>query len=49
MINTNFGDLQAAFDTWLHDYNSERPPLGYRNMGRCPIETVFSFTRKLSA
>ena len=31
--------LQADLDTWLHEYNYERPHRGYRNMGRRPIET----------
>jgi transposase InsO family protein len=46
---TNLDDLQTDFDAWLLEYNAERPHLGYRNMGRCPIETVSSFTNKLSA
>jgi hypothetical protein len=28
----------------LQDYNTERPHLGYRNMGRCPIETVMQYS-----
>ena len=32
--------LQTDFDRWLHHYNTERPHLGYRNMGRRPIDTV---------
>jgi len=35
--------LQADLDAWLIDQNSERPQLGYRNMGRRPIETAMSF------
>lgn len=35
--------LQADLDAWLIHYNTERPHLGYRNMGRRPIETVMSF------
>ena len=35
--------LQADLDAWLVFYNTERPHLGYRNMGRRPIETVMSF------
>lgn len=31
--------LQADLDTWIHQYNYERPHRGYRNMGRRPIET----------
>ena len=32
-------ELQADFDTWLHDYNYKRAHMGYRNMGRKPMET----------
>jgi len=46
---TSIEELQADFDAWLHDPNTERPHLGYRNMGRCPIETVTQFSSKLSA
>ena len=35
--------LQTDLDAWLIHYNTERPHLGYRNMGRRPIETVMSF------
>ncbi|ABA78115.2 IS481 family transposase [Cereibacter sphaeroides] len=35
--------LQADLDAWLVHYNTERPHLGYRNMGRRPVETVMSF------
>ena len=35
--------LQADLDEWLRFYNAERPHLGYRNMGRRPLETVMSF------
>ena len=37
--------LQADLDAWLVHYNTERPHLGYRNMGRRPIETVMAFVR----
>jgi len=32
--------LQAAFDRWLVYYNTKRSHLGYRNMGRRPVETI---------
>ncbi len=32
--------LQADFDVWLVQYNTERPHQGYRNLGRRPIETI---------
>lgn len=35
--------MQADLDAWLVHYNTERPHLGYRNMGRRPVETVMSF------
>ena len=31
--------LQKDLDEWLSYYNHERPHRGYRNQGRCPIET----------
>ena len=35
--------LQADLDASLIHYSTERPHLGYRNMGRRPVETVMSF------
>ena len=35
--------LQDDLDAWLVHYNTERPHLGYRNMGRRPWETVSKF------
>lgn len=35
--------LQADFDRWLVEYNTERPHQGYRNLGRRPIETVLQY------
>jgi transposase InsO family protein len=43
-IYTSLEELQMDFDAWLHEYNTARPHLGYRNMGRCPIETVRQFS-----
>jgi transposase InsO family protein len=40
--------LQAALDTWLTYYNTERPHLGYRNQGRRPIDTLSLFTQPVS-
>ncbi len=31
--------LQKDLDTWLHEYNHDRPHRGYRNLGRRPMET----------
>jgi transposase InsO family protein len=38
--------LQKDLDKWLHEYNYERPHLGYRNQGRRPWETVEMFLKK---
>lgn len=38
--------LQIDLDKWLGHYNTERPHLGYRNMGRRPIDTVNLFLSK---
>jgi transposase InsO family protein len=35
--------LQADLDRWLAHYNTERPHLGYRNMGKRPIDTVNAY------
>ena len=35
--------MQDNLDAWLVHYNTERPHLGYRNMGRRPWETVSKF------
>ena len=49
-MRENFYDsvepLQADLDAWLHHYNTERPHLGYRNMGRRPIDTVMQFVNQ---
>ena len=46
-MRDNFYDsveaLLADLDISLVHYNTERPHLGYRNMGRRPVETVMSF------
>jgi hypothetical protein len=34
---------QADLDRWLVHYNTERPHLGYRNMGKRPIDTVNAY------
>ncbi len=41
-------ELRADLDTWLVFYNTQRPHLGYRNMGRKPIETINQFCTQLS-
>jgi len=35
--------LQADLDRWLVHYNTERPHLGYRNMGRRPLDTINAY------
>ena len=42
-FHDTIGALQADLDTWLHHDNTERPHLGYRSMGRRPIDTVMQF------
>lgn len=37
--------LQLSLDAWLEHYNRQRPHLGYRNMGKCPIQTVNRFRK----
>jgi len=49
-MRENFYDsvepLQADLDAWLRHYNTERPHLGYRNMGRRPVDTVMQFVNQ---
>ncbi|CAI9404821.1 IS481 family transposase ISRhsp3 [Pleomorphomonas sp. T1.2MG-36] len=40
--------LQEDLDAWLVHYNTERPHLGYRNMGRRSWETVSKFINQES-
>jgi transposase InsO family protein len=35
--------LQSDLNEWLRFYNEERPHLGYRNLGRRPLQTVCLF------
>ena len=35
--------LQADLDRWLAHYNTERPHLGYRNLGKRPLDTVNAY------
>ena len=35
--------LQADLDSWLVYYNTERPHLGYRNMGKRPLDTINAY------
>jgi transposase InsO family protein len=39
-------ELQNDLDIWMDHYNYERPHRGYRNLGKRPIDTVLSFTKK---
>ena len=39
--------LQEDLDEWLRFYNHERPHLGYRNQGRCPLQTFRQALEKL--
>jgi transposase InsO family protein len=35
--------LQTDLDRWLIHYNTERPHLGYRNLGKRPIDTINAY------
>jgi hypothetical protein len=35
--------LQADLDRWLVHYNTERPHLGYRNLGKRPLDTINAY------
>ncbi|CQR73894.1 Integrase core domain protein [Sporomusa ovata DSM 2662] len=47
MFSNNLHDmveeLQADFAAWLRHYNYERPHVGFRNLGKCPIEMMGDF------
>ena len=36
--------LQAVLDRWLVHYHTARPHLGYRNLGKRPIDTVNAYS-----
>jgi transposase InsO family protein len=38
--------LQSDLDEWLRFYNEERPHLGYRNLGKRPLDTVCEFVAR---
>lgn len=42
-LNDSVEALQDDLDAWLIHYNTGRPHLGYRNMGKRTIETVVLF------
>jgi transposase InsO family protein len=35
--------LQTDLDAWLVHYNTERPHLGYRNLGKRPLDTINAY------
>jgi transposase InsO family protein len=35
--------LQADLDRWLVHYNTERPHVGYRNLGKRPPDTINAY------
>lgn len=47
-VYTSLDQLQASLDAWLAFYNEERPHLGYRNMGRRPLDTISQFCKTVS-
>lgn len=42
-LYTSVDALQTDLDRWLVHYNTERPHLGYRNMGKRPMDTVNAY------
>lgn len=44
-LYTSLKALQKDLDKWLYHYNHERAHLGYRNMGKRPIDTVLKFAK----
>lgn len=46
---TSVEALQGDLDAWLMYYNTERPHLGYRNMGRRPIDTITRYLTNMES
>ena len=44
-----WANIQESFDHWLRAYNSERPHIGYRNMGKSPLEVMLQYLTRRSA
>jgi hypothetical protein len=38
--NASIDELQSSLNLWITHHNCERPHPGYRNLGRCPIESI---------
>jgi transposase InsO family protein len=38
--NASIDELQSSLNLWITHHNLERPHPGYRNLGRCPIESI---------
>lgn len=45
---TCLDDMQKDLDQWLKFYNYQRPHLGYRNLGKTPIQSLLLFKEKNS-
>jgi len=43
---TSLDELQKDHNQWMHEYNTERPHLGYRNMGKTPIKSFNDYKQK---
>lgn len=46
---TQLQDLQKDLDVWLIEYNTKRPHLGYRNMGKTPLASFNEFKEQKQA
>jgi len=44
---TKLQDLQKDLDQWLTEYNTKRPHLGYRNMGKTPMSAFHEFKKQI--
>ena len=48
-FSTKLKDLQKDLDQWLTQYNTTRPHLGYRNMGKTPMARFNQFKEQKQA
>jgi transposase InsO family protein len=46
---TSLKELQKDLDHWLTEYNTKRPHLGYRNMGKTPMASFNEFKEQKQA
>lgn len=46
-LSESMASLQEDFASWLHSYNYDRPPQGYRHMEGRPLDTINLFLQNI--